>query len=114
METRQDQVVIYVVSHVPYRYVLEHTTVCVLDVVGPRAHIPVAPAHGPCGAILQPRIFPWEEVATHVLQVFLQQGRCNPLIPLLALWCGQVGVEIFEHQQCAPTGTLDDGRNNFL
>ena len=106
METRQDQVVIYVVLHVLYQYVLEQTTVCVQDVVGPVAHIPAALAHGPCVAILQLRLLPWEEVTAHVLQVLLLQGRCNPLIPLLAIWCGQVGVEITKHQQCAPRGPL--------
>ena len=73
-------------------------TVCVHNVVGPGANLPAAPLHGPCAVILQPRLVPWEEVVNHVLHAFLRQGRCNYLVPLPALWCGKVSVEIDNHQ----------------
>ena len=67
MEAPQDQVVFCIVSCLPDRYILEHMTVCAHDVVGPGAHLPDDPVHGPCAAVLQPWIVPWEEVAAHVL-----------------------------------------------
>ena len=57
---------------------------------------------------------PWEEVAAHVLWDLFHQGHCNPLVSLLALWCGQVGVEISSHQQRGPTSPLADGRDDIL
>ena len=104
MEAPQKQVVVCVVSRVLDQYVLEQTTVSVQDVVGTGEHLPSAPELGPCVAILQPRLVTWEEVDTHVLQVILRQGHCNPFVLLSALWCGQVSVEIFNHQQRAPPG----------
>ena len=106
-EAPQDQVVVYVMLRVPDRYVLEPTTVCAQDVVGPGANLPDAPVYGPCTAILQPWLVPWEELATHVFQALLRQGYCNPLVPLPALWCGKVGVEISNHhQRSTPRGSL--------
>ena len=92
-ESPQDQVVFRVVPCVPYCYILQQTNVCAQDVVGPGAHLPAAPVHVPCVAILQPQFVPWEELADHVLQALLCQGRCNPLVSL------QVGVETAVHQQ---------------
>ena len=87
-EEPQDQVVLCVVLHVLECYILEQTTVYAQDEVGPGAHLPPAPEHGPYAAILQPRLVPWEEVVAHVLQALLLQGCCNPLIPLPHIWCG--------------------------
>ena len=98
-EAPQDQVWVRVVPCVQYRYVLKQMIVCAQDVVGPGAHLPAAPVHGPCAAILQPRLVPWEEVAACALQALLHQVRCNPLTPLLSLWCNQIGVEIANHQK---------------
>ena len=39
----------------------------------------------------------------------LQSPRTAP-----RLWCGQVIVEIFDHQQRGPTGPLDGGSDNIL
>ena len=114
VEAPQDQVVVCFVSHGPYRYVLEQMNVCAQDVVGLVAHLPVAPVHGPCAAILQPRLVPWEEVAAYVLRALLRQGCCNPLVPLLALWCVQVDVEISNHQQSGPPGPIADGCEDVL
>ena len=101
-DSPQDHVVVCVVSHVPDRYVLEQMTVCVHDVAGPGAHNLATPADGPYVENLQPRLVTWEELASHVLQVFFFQVHCNPLVLVLALWCGQVGVEISKHEQCTP------------
>ena len=98
MEAPQDQAVVCVVPCVLDHYVLEQTTVCAHNVVGKGAHLPAAPVHGPCVAVLQPRLVLWEEVADHVLQYFLRHGRHNPLVLLPALWRGQVGIEIDDHQ----------------
>ena len=70
--------------------------------------------HGPCTDVLQPRLVPWQKVIAHVIQAFPCQGRCNPLVPLLDLWCSQVSVEITDHQQHAPPGPLDNGRDNIF
>ena len=99
---------------VPDRYVLEHTTLCAQYVVGMGVHLPDFPLHGPCADVLQPRLVPWEEVASHILHLLLCHSRCNTLVPLLALWYNQVGVEIAGHQQHAPPGPLADGRDDFL
>ena len=55
-----------------------------------------------------------EEVSAHVLQYLLIHGRRITLIPLPALWSGQVRVEISDHQQRGPWGSVSDGRNNVL
>ena len=81
-------------------------TVCAQNVVNLGANLPTAPVHGPYAAILQPRLVPWEEVDTHVLQALLFQGLCYPLVPLPALWRGQVGVEISGHQKRCPRDRL--------
>ena len=94
IEEPQEQVVVCVVTCILERYVLEQTTVCAQDVVGPGAHLPAAPVNGPCAVVIKPRLVPWEKVAAHVLQALLHQGRCNTLVPIPDLWCGQVGVEI--------------------
>ena len=57
---------------------------------------------------------PWEEVAARVLQALLCKGCYNPLVPLPALLCGQVGVEIADLQQRAPLGLLADVRDKLL
>ena len=93
---------------------MEQTTVCAHDVVGPGAHLPAAPVHGLCMAVLQPRLVPWEEVSDRVIQALLLQDCCNPLILLPALWYSQLGVEISDHHNCGPLGPLADGRNNVL
>ena len=97
-EAPQDQVVVRVVPCAPYFYFLEHTTVSAQDVVGLGAHLPAAPVHGPCAVVLQLRLVSWEEVAAYVFHSTLRHGLHNPLVPLLSLWCGQVGVEITVHQ----------------
>ena len=114
VEAPQDQLLVRVVPCVPYRYVLEQTTICAQGLVGLGAHLLAALAHGPYAAILQPRLVPLEKVVSHVLQALLRQCHCNPLVPLLALWCGQVGDEIAKHQKCVPLGPLANGRNDFL
>ena len=113
-EAPQYQVVVRVMPCVPACHVLEQTTVCAQDVVGPGAHLPAAPVHGPRSAVLQPRLVLWEEVSAHVLQYLLRHGRCNPLIPLPVLWRVQVSVEIADHQQRGPPGPLADGREDVL
>ena len=60
MESPQYQVVICVVPCVQDRSVLEQTTVCDQDVVGPVAHPPAATVHVPCAAVLQPWLVQWE------------------------------------------------------
>ena len=105
----QYQVIICVVPCVPDRYVLEQTTVCAQDVVGPGEHLLAA-----CAAVLQPRLVLWEEVADHVLQAFLRQDRSNPPVPLPDLRCSQVSVKIADHQHRAPPGLLANGCNDVL
>ena len=56
----------------------------------------------------------WEEVAARVLQALLCKGCYNPLVPLPALLCGQVGVEIADLQQRAPPGMLANCRYKLL
>ena len=114
MEALQDQVVVRVVPCVTYRYILEKKTIYVQDVVGPGAHLPAALVHSPCVAILQPQLVQWDKVASHVLQVLLHQGRCNPLVPLPYLWYRKVGVEMANHQQRNPPGSLSDGCDEVL
>ena len=114
MEVSQDQVVVCVVTCVPDRYILEQTTVCAQDMVSLGAHLPAAPVHGPCVVVLQPQLVLWEKVCAYVLQQLLLHGRRNTLIPILALWRVQVGVEISDQHQCGPLGPLADGRNGII
>ena len=95
-EEFQGQLVVCVMPCVLDLYVLEQTNVCDQDIIGPGAHIPAAPMHDPCTAVLQPRLLLREEVAAHVLQYLFCHGICNPLVPLPSLWCNQVGVEIYD------------------
>ena len=67
-DATHNQVVVCVMSCVPYHQVMEQATIYAHDLVGPGAHLPTALVHGPCPAVLQPRLLPWEEVSAHVLQ----------------------------------------------
>ena len=58
VEAPQDQVVVRVIPGIPERYILEQTNVCDEDVVSLGAHLPSAPVHSPCAAVLQPIIVP--------------------------------------------------------
>ena len=87
-EAPQDQAVVRVFPCIPDRYILEQTTVYAQYVVGLGVHLPSAPVHGPCLAILQTQLVLWEEVAARVLQALLRQVRFNPLVLPPSLWCG--------------------------
>ena len=113
-EATQYQVVFRVVPCIPDCYVLEQTNFCAQDIIDPGAHLPAALVHGPCDDVLQQRIFQWEEVVACFLQALLRHGRYNPIVPLSALWCVHVCVEISNHQQRNLPGPMDDGRDKVI
>ena len=105
-EATQYQVNICVVLCVLDRHVLEHTEFCDQDVVGPGAHFLSFADHVPRPTDLQPQFVPWEEVSYHVLKTWCGHRCRNLLFPLLVLWHCQFGVEIADHLQPSPPGTL--------
>ena len=66
-EAPQNQVMVRVVLRVPDRHIMEQTTKCAQDVVGTGSHLPSTSVHGPCLAVLQSRLMPWEEMSAYVL-----------------------------------------------
>ena len=79
-------------------HVLEQTTFCDQDLVGPGEHLLYSAAHEPYPAVLQPQFLPREEVFAHVLKPCSGHGCRNLLVPCSALWHFQVSVEIADHQ----------------
>ena len=113
-EATQYQVMVIFVTCVPYRHVLEQTTVCAQDVTVPGSHVLSSAAHAPNPAILQKKLVSWEYVSSNVFKTRHGKGCLNILIPLPSLWCCKVGVKISGHQHRAPLGPLADVRDDVL
>ena len=96
-EAPQYQVVVRAVLHFLDRYILEQMHVYAQDEVGPGAHLPPAPVHGPCTDIVR-----WEEVDAHVLQTILHRASAIPL----SCSCSSVAARSVSKSPTTSSGAL--------
>ena len=89
---------------VPDRHIMEQTMFCAQDVFGPVAHLPASAAHAPRPPVLQPQIFPWDEVPAQIFQACRGHIRRNLLVPLPPSGAAKLVLKYLTISIVAPLG----------